>query len=110
MIVNECDKDHDGAVDFCEVSMCLKEHAKDWGCNPECNCDKDNDSAYCNMMRECKAPKEEEEYSFCPCHDMDGNQYDCSAKECHANVNWLMSMGEKADTNNDMALDQEECL
>ena len=33
----------------------------------------------------------------------------CTAEECHDNMNWLVEMGMKADTNGDMAVDHSEC-
>jgi len=35
---------------------------------------------------------------YCICHDLDG-QYDCTDKECHENMKWLVDMGMKADKN-----------
>jgi len=34
---------------------------------------------------------------------------ECSAKECHENVDWMFAMGKKADKNGDMALEHKEC-
>jgi len=49
-----------------------------------------------------------ETHPYCICHDLDG-QYDCTDKECHENMKWLVDMGMRADKNGDGGVDHNEC-